>query len=157
MIRPRQPALDGADARALRVACRLAVDAVGGPYSAATALGYASQGNLSASYDPHDHTRWMRVDHAAVLDRLAGWPAITACLARLSGYQLVPLPAPGACGVRAVGEMLRDLAPVLGTAATALMDQSISAAERADLLPAIERATSALALAHATLSQQSED
>jgi len=146
-------ALPEVDARALRVQCKLAVAGVGGPYSASVALGYASQGNISAATDPNDWSRWMRVDHAVVLDSLAPHPFITACMARLLGYQLVRLPAPAACSVRAVGEMLGSLAPVLAAAAVALTDHRISEAERAAMLPQLEAAMASIGTAHATLSQ----
>lgn len=141
------------DARALRVQCKLAVQGVGGPYSAAVALGYHSQGNLSAATDPHDWARWLRIDHAVLLDSLAPHPFVTACMARLLGYQLVRQAEAGACSVRAVGEVLAKIAPVLGAAAAALLDHRISDAERAVMLPQLEAAASAIATAHATLSQ----
>ena len=137
---------------ALKTTFRALINRLGG-YEAAAAACERSPSRLHGYADPTALDRFVPVDVLAELESCAGVPLVTAALARASGFMLVRQAAPGPCGVRAVGEALGAIAPLLGNMAAALLDHHISPAERAQMLPQLEAAASAIATAHATLSQ----
>jgi hypothetical protein len=137
--------------RGLKTAFRGLVERAGGFDPAAAYLGF-SGGHLNEAMSPHRPDRAPRVDHVARLEAHVGEPLVTAQLARLAGYTLVPAGcAPGVPAER-LARVLRASGEVGGIHAEALADGALDEAERLALTEALDVLIRSAQQARATLA-----
>lgn len=114
---------------ALKTAVRRLVGAVGG-LEAAASVCRLNKTALAAAYDPHQAERALPIDVVADLEAVAAEPIVTAILARLAGYRLVPIvPARGRVG-RSIAEVLTGSSEVGAAYVAATVDGVLDRAER---------------------------
>jgi hypothetical protein len=123
--------------RALKTGFFTLIERAGRFDAAATYLGF-SVSKLSEAASPNQPARFPRVDHVAQLERLVGEPLVTAQLARLSGFHLVPREADGGAPVAAMARLLQANGSMLSSTGAALEDGVIGDAERMALLRDME-------------------
>lgn len=134
------------DARAaLKTAVRLVVEDLGGAVAAAAVVG-RNPGRVSEWCARH-HEALPSLLEVAALERVAGHPRVTACLAGLAGLALGEVsgpPQPPAAIPLRVGEVMREVGSLVSTASAALADGAVSAEERSLLAAAVSDARVAL-------------
>lgn len=139
---------------ALKTATRLLVRAVGGGLAAEAACG-TSDTRIEEYANPNHMKRFMRIDQVAALERCSPHPHVTAMLAALAGYQLVPQPeaTAGSNPLRDLAMLLRVAGTTIAASAEAMADGRVTPAEAARLLPDVQRLACLSAAAAATLSR----
>jgi hypothetical protein len=137
---------------ALKTATKALVLSLGG-FDAAETVCDRSTARLHGYTDFTAMGRFVPVDVLLDLEAVAPAPRVTAMLAALAGYRLVRQPAAGGAPLRALAELLRSSGMATATAADAMADGQVSAAESLALLPVLEQLATLAAAAHATLSQ----
>jgi hypothetical protein len=120
--------LSAIDIAALKTGMRLLVEDVGG-IDAAASVSRLAPSSIAESYDPHRANRMPAVDVVADLEAVGRTPRVTATLARLAGYRLVPLlRADGRIG-RSIAEVLTGSSEVGAAYVAATADGSVTTAE----------------------------
>lgn len=120
------------DRRALKTASRLLVSDLGGvdAFSSCT----RATRSMASEYGNPASDRFIPVDVLLDAETIAGTPHVTATLARLLGYALIPV-EPRAAGDLSVAlaEIGRDVAALFATAALALAHGAPTEQERQEL------------------------
>ena len=136
---------------ALKTATRLLTTAVGGPVAAEAACG-TSDTRIEEYANANAPKRFMRVDQVAALERCSAYPHVTAMLAALAGFQLVPQPQRGTNALRDLAMVLRVAGSTITASAEAMADGRVDLVDAAKLLPELQRLAALAAAAAATLS-----
>ena len=121
--------LSPVDRAALKTAFRALVQDTGS-LDAAETVCRLHRSAIQECYDPHKPDRMPPADVVADLERCAPHPRVTAVLARLAGYRLLPIGEGGGAVNRSLAEVFRNAAEVGAAWASAMEDSRLSAAER---------------------------
>jgi hypothetical protein len=143
-MRPDAPAL-------LKAATRRLVTQAGGAAAAAVACDTQEPSIAQYCGQAYPH-RFIRADQVAILEEHAEQPHVTAMLASLAGYRLVRQVADGGGGVVALADLLAGSGEAIAAGARGLADGRLTACERRELLPLVQRLATLAAAAEAALS-----
>ncbi len=148
--------LSPVDIAALKTAMRVLVEESGGVDCAALVSRLAAS-SIAETYDPHRANRMPPVDVVADLEAVGRGPHVTAILARLAGFRLVPVaPAKGRIG-RSIAEVLTGSSEVGAAYVAATADGKLTAAERGRVLAEVMELMTACEQAAAVLLHGEED
>jgi hypothetical protein len=123
------PEISSTEFAALKVASRALVKGLGGGDAASLVCRYNPTA-LSDACSLNRPDRTLPIDVVADLERCAGQPTVTAVLARMQGFALVPMVLPGTREAQAIAEIGRTSAEVFAAWATAMGDDTLSDGER---------------------------
>lgn len=144
------------DRAALSAAVKRALKRVGGGDCFCNAT-RVSASALSGYANPDRDDTHMPVDIVLDLERDGGFPVITAQLAQLQGYRLVPLEGgEGGPGLKDLAEVAGETGDVVRKLAEAIADGRIDRHERDALKKEIDEASSALVRVSRKLDDMSD-
>lgn len=121
--------LASVDRAAIKTGFRLSVQDVGG-LAAAETVCRLQKSAIAECYDPHRPERMPPIDVVADLEHVGGRVRVTAILARLAGYALVPLPEGQDLPTARLAAMFQRAAEVGATWARASEDGRLDPDER---------------------------
>lgn len=119
-------------------------DAVGGQVAAAD-LGGKSRTVMARYTDPAEPARHMPVDVVRRLERAAGYPHVSAYLAREAGFGLMPFEVRGSDNLpQLLGHAARQHGDVMSVALEALEDLTVTSDEAGAIIREIDEALTSL-------------
>lgn len=130
----KRPHLDDSLARQIKTASKALIVACGGGAAAATVC-RLGESHLSEAASVHHMDRWLPLDVVVALEGVAEALPVTAALAQMQGWVLVPTePACGAELPLLLARLGREVGEAFGAAGLALAGGEMDAGQRATLV-----------------------